>query len=353
MDILPGDPTYASHWKTTADSDAGLRIAILSTPRTGNTWLRRLLGSVYSLPQIIEDDPRGIEWRRLPERCILQHHWDASGELIARLREQRFHLVTLCRHPLDVLISILHFASVNPGTTAYWLGRRGGNEAGIADATPRSPAFEQYAISQRAKLLLGISPSWAAMKDCLLVRYESLVRDPTVQLSMVCDALRPAPAEAVQYAVEANTLEKQRSLVANQHFWRGRPELWKQLVPPPEAIRIAENHQPFFKAFGYACDPDANLTDQGAEANWYALEFASLKEECRLARSQVLTMRERHAADMAELRSQVRELRVALGLPAEENGAVSPGAALLRLASRARRRAGRLFGRLHEILRTG
>jgi hypothetical protein len=353
MDILPADPTYGFHGKTAADSPAGLRIAILSTPRTGNTWLRRMLGSVYSLPQIIEDDPRGIEWQRLPERCILQHHWDADPELITQLSAHRFHLVTLSRHPLDVLISILHFASVNPGTTAYWLGKRGGSEAGIANVMPRSTAFLEYAASPRAKLLLSISPSWAAVKDCLVVRYESLVQDPIRQLSLVCDALRPAPVEAVQYAANANTLEKQRSLVANQHFWQGQPNLWKQLLTARTAIRMAEGHKLFFETFGYGCDPDSNLTDQDADANWYALEFASLKEECRLARSQVLKVQELHASDLAGLRSQIVELRAALGLPAEGDGAVSYTLALLRLAGRARCRAGRLLGRLRKMLRLG
>jgi hypothetical protein len=312
-----------------------------------------MLGDVYSLPQIIEDDPRGIEWQRLPERCILQHHGDASGELLARLREYRFRPVTISRHPLDVLISILHFASVNSSTTAYWLGKRGGSEAGIANATPRSPAFLEYAASPRAKLLLSISPSWAAVRDCLVVCYESLVQDPIRQLSLVCDALQPAPVEAVQYAAHANTLEKQRSLVANQHFWQGQPNLWKRLLTARAAIRMAEDHKPFFERFGYACDPDSDLTDQDADANWYALEFASLKEECRLARSQVLKTQELHASDIAGLRSQIVELRAALGLPAEGEAAISCTLALLRVAGKARRLTGRLLGRLQKMLRLG
>lgn len=350
---MPAGPANSSHWNTGADRGAALRIAIVSTPRTGNTWLRRMLDSVYSLPQIIEDDPRGIEWQRLPERCILQHHWDATPELIAQLDEHRFRVVTISRHPLDVLISILHFASVNSSITAYWLGGRGGSEAGIANATPRSATFLEYAASQRAKLLLSISPSWAAVKDCLVVRYESLVQDPSGQLSMVCGALQPAPIEAVRYAVEANTLEKQRGAVANQHFWRGQPNLWQQLLTAREAIRIAESHQPFFETFGYACDPHADLTEQDAHANWYALEFASLKEECRLARSQVLKVQELHASDLAGLRSQIVELRAALGLPAEGEGAVSYTLALLGVAGTARRLTGRLLGRLQKMLRLG
>ena len=175
----------------------------------------------------------------------------------------------------------------------------------------------------------------------------SIVQDPIRQLSLVCDALRPASVEAVQFAAHANTLEKQRSMVANQHFWQGQPNLWKQLLTARAALRMAEDHKPFFETFGYACNPDCNLTDQDADANWYALEFASLKEECRLARSQVLKLQE-------ELRaSDLAELRAALGLLAEREGAVSYTLALSRVAGKAQRLTGRLLGRLQKMLRLG
>ena len=145
------------------------------------------------------------------------------------------------------------------------------------------------------------------------------------------------------------------ALVANQHFWQGQPNLWKQLLTARTTIRMAEDHKPFFERFGYACDPDSNLTDQDADANWYALEFASLKEECRLARSQVLKVEEEfRASDIVRLRSEVAELRAALSrLPAEGEGAGWCKWALSRLVGKLRRGTGRLIKKFQETLRLG
>ncbi len=131
MNISPADPTCSSCWNTATDDDPVFRIAIVSTPRTGNTWLRRMLDSVYSLPQVVANFPHDIDWQQLPERCILQHHWDADPELRAKLEAHRFRIITLSRHPLDVLISILHFASVHPDTGTWF--------AGAAAVKPGSP----------------------------------------------------------------------------------------------------------------------------------------------------------------------------------------------------------------------
>jgi hypothetical protein len=303
MMILPADSTGVSHWKAATDFDSIFRIAILSTPRTGNTWLRRMLDGVYSLAHIAEDDPRAIDWERLPRGCILKHHWETDPKLLAKREEHQFRMVTISRHPLDVLISILHFSSGYSGTVT-WFGGREGDEFGIAGTRPQSRAFLEYATGRRAKALLSISLSWTAVEGCLCEHYERLVEDPIGRLSALCDAICPAPAELIQYAVDANTMEKQRNLVDHQHFWKGQPGLWKQFLPAWEAFLIAETHQPYFETFGYVCDPDVALTDYEAEANWYAQEFASLREECRLARSHALEARK-----VAELQRQVVELQ--------------------------------------------
>jgi hypothetical protein len=304
MKILPADLTNAAHWKATSDFDAIFRLAVLSTPRTGNTWLRRMLDAVYSLSNIAEDDPAEIDWDRLPKRCILQHHWDADAELMAKLRAHRFRVITISRHPLDVLVSVLHFASGFSGT-ATWFGGREGNEFEIAGAIPRSRAFLDYATGRRAKALLSISPSWATVDGCLCAHYENLVEDTAGRLSALCEAIFPAPAASIQYAVASNTMEKQRNLVAHQHFWQGRPGLWRRFVPAREARLIVEAHKNYCETFGYVCDADESLTDSEADANWYSQEFLSLREECRLARAQALKTQD----DLRVKTIQIDELR--------------------------------------------
>ena len=230
MFIHPADPTQNAFWNVHPQDDEIFRVAILSTPRAGSTWLRRLLNSVYSMPQVVLDNPVYVDWEQLPRRCIMQLHWKCDPALVFTLKTNGFRLLTVCRHPLDVLISILHFSSVHAGTSS-WLDGRGGDERAIAEATPCSAEFLDYAVSMRADILLSVSRHWKTVEDCLLVRYEDLVEEPAAGLKAVCDWLRPAPAEAIQYAIGTNTLAHEREGNANQHFWRGKPDQWKRLLP--------------------------------------------------------------------------------------------------------------------------
>ena len=103
--------------------------------------------------------------------------------LVFTLKTNGFRLLTVCRHPLDVLISILHFSSVHAGTSS-WLDGQGGDERAIAEATPCSAEFLDYAVSMRADILLSVSRHWKTVEDCLLVRYEDLVEEPAAGLRL-------------------------------------------------------------------------------------------------------------------------------------------------------------------------
>ncbi len=310
MLIWPADPTFASQWD--GRSGEALRIAVVSTPRTGNTWLRRMLDAVYSLEHVVEGNVAAFEWSRLPRRCILQVHWGPEPDVVARMQEHGFRVVTLTRHPLDVLISILHFATLNTESENWYAGREG-DERGLALATPCSREFLDYAASPRARLLLDISRQWAARPDCLVVRYESLVENPRERLAELCRRLRPAPEAAVAAAVETHRLEAQRPNTHNQHFWQGSPGHWRRFLPEAEARAIAACHADILAAGGYACDPDPALTAARAEAVWHGLELASLKKECRIAREQVLRLRNAGLEDrLARLEAQVGRLQTRL-----------------------------------------
>ena len=52
-----------------------LRLALVSTPRSGNTWTRAPLGSLYELEQIPVHTPEEVDWEHLPRRCVIQIHW--------------------------------------------------------------------------------------------------------------------------------------------------------------------------------------------------------------------------------------------------------------------------------------
>src|SRR5262245_18718493 len=117
--------------------DDPLRIAVISTPRAGNTWIRHLLGSAYQLPHFARHSLTDADWEALPREVILQIHWRRTPEFVAKLVHHDFRVVTVARHPLDVLISILHFC-IYESESDHWLLGAGGSESEIYAAMPRS-----------------------------------------------------------------------------------------------------------------------------------------------------------------------------------------------------------------------
>jgi Sulfotransferase domain len=261
----------------------GIRAAILSTPRSGNTWLRHLLCSIYEVPGIAQHTPAEVDWQNLPADCVLQMHWRRLPSFYERLRENDFQIIVLARHPLDVLISILHFAAHEP--TTRWLEGEEGNESSIFGAMPRSTVFLDYAIGKRAAALLSVTPQWWAEPDCLQIHYESLVEDPQTVLKFVLDTLGGEPKRTVAEVVEANTIPRLRRLTqCDRHFWQGRPGLWRTLLTTTEADMIGAAHGQVFTELGYSCDPNPKLEPLQADGNWIELAWNGLVDDLQNVR---------------------------------------------------------------------
>jgi hypothetical protein len=246
-----------------------LRIAIVSSPRSGNMWLRRLLRTSYGLDERSAFRPDELDWERLPDRCVLQFHWHRTPEFRELLERYGYSVVVLARHPLDVLVSILHFSAHEPDT-ARWLDGEGGDESILRGADPTSPAFLTYATSPRARALLSVTPEWWTHAN-VCVRYESLVDDPASELGRLLGALGGEPVMPPGEAVEAVSFASLQQEAPNQHFWQGRAELWRELVPTPVAREIAPAY-PDLHRFGYSIG--VSVDEATARANWSRVAVA-------------------------------------------------------------------------------
>jgi len=240
-----------------------VRVAIVSSPRSGNMWLRRLLVALYGLEERSAFTPDELDWDALPERCAVQFHWHPTPELVDLLDRYGCSVVVLARHPLDVLVSILHFAQHEPATDR-WLDGEAGSEAALRGADPTSRAFVEYARSPRARALLSVTPEWWERADAC-VRYESLVADPAGELHRIAAALRTPTAVSPAEAAESVRFERLQQEAPNQHFWQGRVGLWRELVPTAVALEIAEAY-PGMRRFGYTVGVD----EETALARWRA-----------------------------------------------------------------------------------
>lgn len=244
-----------------------MRIAIVSTPRSGNMWLRRLLVAAYGLEERSAHAPGEVDWSALPEQCVLQLHWRRSPAFHALLRRYGFSVAVLARHPLDVLVSILHFAPHEP-QTARWLDREGGDESELVGADPTSASFLTYATGPRASALLSVTPEWWRIADAR-ARYEDLVAAPAAELERVVHQLGVPPLVPVEQAAVAVRFVDLRREATNEHFWQGRPGLWRHLLPVDVARAIAAA-QPAVAALGYEVDP-GDVTPELSRERWSEL----------------------------------------------------------------------------------
>ena len=234
-----------------------MRISIHSTPRSGNTWLGIILTQLYELDALAFHDPAEIDWLHLPNRCVLQLHWEPTEDLLIQLRKGGFCSITIARHPLDTLLSILHFCHHEPQTDSWLLGE-GGNESEIFGKSPDSEEFLRYALSDRAQALLAITPEWIKVAHSQVVRYEQLVHEPEKELRPLLDRL-PPPHNPLHKVLQEANIDKLRSQCKNHHFWKGRPGHWKTLLPPKTADAIHKRHSKVFDLLEYPKPGDYSL----------------------------------------------------------------------------------------------
>ncbi len=243
-----------------------MRLAIISTPRSGNTWVRTVLADVYGLSQIAVHNPAELP-AKPPERVVVQLHWYREPSLQAWLHRHEFQVLVLARHPLDVLISILHFVRREP-ETARWLEGNAELPTGLGSACPTDPVFESYALSWGAENLLGVSYAWWHEPHAIKLHYEDLVRDPLIAFGQMIAVLAPGH-QPLEDALQRSRLAVWQA-TWNHHGWQGKPGLWKSLVTPRTATRIYLRHLRLFRTLNYSLEPYV-LTRAEARRQWAKL----------------------------------------------------------------------------------
>ena len=86
------------------------RILIAATEKTGNTWLKYLLAHIYELPTpYISQDFSEREADALGNRWVTHQHFLPERPLLDWAAKTQAHLVTMIRHPADILVSLYHY----------------------------------------------------------------------------------------------------------------------------------------------------------------------------------------------------------------------------------------------------
>src|SRR5262249_8402102 len=143
--------------------------------------------------------------------------------------------------------------------------------------------FVEYAKGPRATQLLAVTPDWWGRPGVIGVRYEDCVHDADGELLRLETMFGPVRCGSRTQVVASCSLGRLRQRATNNHFWKGSPGLWRQLLPAAEAQEIADAQRDAFAGMSYSCDPDPDLDPLAADRNWVRLVGDEMKQAVRRA----------------------------------------------------------------------
>ena len=250
-----------------------LKILIVSTPRTGNTWLQHLLATAYNLPVV--DFVRQGSWEEVERQTIDGSNSSWIGKYHLRPQEDSFDwarefnvvLITTVRHPADTLVSLYHYVQnladrVQIDAEAVRLLLAPAAERNNSAKIPLSEGLETY-VRRKFFHSLNFSIGWLHSGLSYGLRYEDLWHSPVVTLKALTDRIYPISEAAVEDAVEQCRIDtlRQAAGVGGAFFRAGGVGGWKSSLPPA-IVQLFRELRPYplqFKWLNYGVD---SVTDQ-------------------------------------------------------------------------------------------
>jgi hypothetical protein len=243
-----------------------LKILIVSTPRTGNTWLKFCLSLIYDLPVVEFPTPK--LWRSFPvdqydalgSRWIAHQHFHPFEPVVQWVQDRGVLLITTTRHPADTLLSLYHYVQNFAGKAQIDLETvrlLNPSDSSTKDETFCQEALQRY-VHEKFFKALHFSIAWLQRDLSFGLRYEDLWNAPIDTLQALTDRLQPVAPRLIARAVDEASLEKMRKYAGNDalFFFRGGIGNWKATLPLNVA-HMLNGLPPYpaqFKWLGYTLD---------------------------------------------------------------------------------------------------
>ena len=255
-----------------------LKILIVSTPKTGNTWLKCLLARAYDLPLVEFPTPefwlhfdRG-RFDSLGSTWIAHQHFPPLESFVSWARERGIVLVTTVRHPGDTLVSLYHYIQNFAGKTqidpeTIQLLRCGKEDQSQSSSLQLTKRLETY-VREKFFKALNFSIAWLERGLSYGVRYEDLWHSPVKTFEALTNQIHPISLGVVEAAVKKCRLEQMRMEVGEDalFFRSGGVAGWESSLPP-SIIRLLREVPPYplqFKWLGYSLDPQGTFSEPPA-----------------------------------------------------------------------------------------
>ncbi len=232
-----------------------MKIIIVGTPKTGNTWVKHLLGDLYNLPIVtLKPDFDADEAAAAGPNWISHQHYLPKQALLNWAKANGVIFITAIRHPADVLISLWHHIQKRKGKNADI--RQGASILGetreIGGETTLSFVENDFHV------YLNLSIAWLQVPGAIALRYEDLWTQPLETLRRLTDTIEPRSLESLKLSLCACELGLMQQLLDPEKklIRQGGTGAWRQVLPKniKAALAQIDPYPTQFAALGYTMD---------------------------------------------------------------------------------------------------
>ena len=202
-----------------------MRIVIAGPPKTGNMWLKCLLGRAYGLRWLRSfETPVSADFAslrtwladgRFPDGTIFHQHYDFAPEIADALEAVPARLVTIVRDPYDAFVSTYYTLQQH----AAEKNEKGRKFTELMGKSLDDPAVVEFLRRGGYANNLQKARDWARSGRAVVLRYEDLSRDPLAALQHATAQIAAVDDDRLQIAIDYCRADRmrQRTKGGNKH----------------------------------------------------------------------------------------------------------------------------------------
>ena len=236
-----------------------MRILVAAPPKTGNMWLKGLLGTIYDLRWL---KPKEIparaeldafkEWvasGAFADGTIYHQHYDYADEICDTAEAIPAHVVTLVRDPYDAFVSTYYTLQQHHDDD----NRKQRGKTELMGEPLDDPAVIAFLRAGGYRNNLVKARDWMGSGRAHVVRYEALHADPRRELTELTDAIQPAPRETIERAIDTCRAENMRlrSKGMAKHVRAARPDDARQQLNEEHYAAFRDTYADLVRELGY------------------------------------------------------------------------------------------------------
>ena len=236
-----------------------MRILVAAPPKTGNMWLKCLLGTIYDLRWLKPSEQpsaatleafRGwVERGGFADGAIFHQHYDYAAEICEIAESLPAHIVTLVRNPYDAFVSTYYTMQQHHDED----NRKGRKLTALMGRPLDDPQVIAFLRAGGYRNNLVKARDWAGSGRAHVVRYEALHADPVGELTRLTGAIQAVPAVVIDRAAEACSAEnmRQRSKGMAKHVRAAKPDDARQRLNGAHYAAFREAYADLIRGLGY------------------------------------------------------------------------------------------------------